>query len=159
VKLLLWNILLAVLWALARGQFSLANLAVGLVVGWVVLNVARRALWPSPYFGKLPEVARFACFYLRELVLSNVRVAYDVVTPTHYMRPGVIAIPLEARTDAEITLLAHLISLTPGSLSVDVSEDRRILYVHVMYIDDGDVERARHRITHDFERRVLQVMR
>lgn len=159
MKLLVWNILLAFIWTLARGQFSLFNLGVGLLVGWLVLSVSRRALWPSPYFGKLPEVCSFAWFYLRELTLSNLRVAYDIITPTHYMRPGIVAVPLDAETDAEITLLAHLISLTPGSLSVDLSDDRRTLYVHVMYIDEGDVERARDRMKHIFERRVLRVLR
>jgi multicomponent Na+:H+ antiporter subunit E len=103
-------------------------------------------------------VIRFICFYLWQLVLSNLRVAYDVVTPTHYMRPGVIAIPLDVQTDAEITLLANLITLTPGTLSVDLSPDRRVLYVHVMYIDHDDVEAARQQIKAGLERRVLEVL-
>jgi multicomponent Na+:H+ antiporter subunit E len=107
----------------------------------------------------VPQVARFAVFYLWQMLLSNLRVAYDVVTPTHYMRPGVIAVPLEARTDAEITLLANLITLTPGTLSLDLSADRRILFVHAMYIDHGDVDKARRQIKEGLERRVLQVLR
>ena len=75
------------------------------------------------------------------------------------MLPGVIAVPLDAKTDAEITLLANLITLTPGSVSLDLSPDRSVLYVHVMYIDNGDVEEARRRIKDDLERRVLEVLR
>ena len=59
---------------------------------------------------------------------------------------GVIAIPLEARTDAEIVLLANLITLTPGTLSLDISADRKVLYVHAMYIDGGDLDQARQQI-------------
>jgi multicomponent Na+:H+ antiporter subunit E len=75
------------------------------------------------------------------------------------MRPGVIAVPLDAKTDAEITLLANLITLTPGTLSLDLSPDRGVLYVHTMYIDQDDVERARRQIKDNLERRVLELLR
>lgn len=158
MKTFLWNLMLAVAWAFATGLFTVANLIVGLVLGYFILRFAQRALGRSVYIGKVPQVGRFALFYLWQLVLANLRVAYDVMTITHYMRPGVIAVPLEAETDAEITLLANLITLTPGTLSLDLSPDRRVLYVHVMYID-VDVEESRHRIKEGLERRVLQVLR
>jgi multicomponent Na+:H+ antiporter subunit E len=75
------------------------------------------------------------------------------------MRPGVIAIPLNARTDVEITLLANLITLTPGTLSLDVSADRSVLYIHVMYIDNDDIDAVRRKIKEGFERRILEVLR
>jgi multicomponent Na+:H+ antiporter subunit E len=76
-----------------------------------------------------------------------------------YICPGVIGIPLDARTDAEITLLANLITLTPGSVSLDLSEDRSVLYVHAMYIDGGDVEAYRRSVKEGLERRVLELLR
>ena len=76
-----------------------------------------------------------------------------------YVCPGVVAIPLDARTNVEITLLANLITLTPGSVSLDLSEDRRVLYVHAMYIDGGDVEAYRRSIKEGLERRVLELLR
>jgi multicomponent Na+:H+ antiporter subunit E len=78
-----------------------------------------------------------------------------VITLAHTMRPGVVAVPLELQTDAAITLLANLITLTPGTLSLDVSADRRVLYVHTMYLDD--VEQFRREIKEGFERRVIEV--
>jgi multicomponent Na+:H+ antiporter subunit E len=96
-------------------------------------------------------------FFVQEMVIANLRVAHDVLTPTHYMRPGILAVPLEAKTDAEISLLANMISLTPGSLSMDVSADRQVLYVHFMYLHDAD-ETIR-TIKSGFERRVLEVLR
>jgi multicomponent Na+:H+ antiporter subunit E len=81
------------------------------------------------------------------------------LTPVSYVFPGVVAIPLDARTDAEITLLANLITLTPGSVSLDISEDRRVLYVHAMYIDGGDVEAYRRSVKEGLERRVLELLR
>ncbi len=76
-----------------------------------------------------------------------------------YVCPGVVGIPLDARTDAEIALLANLITLTPGSVSLDLSEDRRVLYVHAMYIDGGDVEAYRRSVKDGLERRVLELLR
>jgi multicomponent Na+:H+ antiporter subunit E len=73
------------------------------------------------------------------------------------MRPGVIAIPLAAKTDLEITLLANLVSLTPGTLSLDVSDDKSVLYIHAMFVDDPD--ELRHEIKAGFERRVIEVLR
>lgn len=159
MNVFLWNVLLAATWAVATGEFTLTNVGLGFGFGYLVLLFARRAIGPSSYFVKAPQVVVFFFFYHWQLLLANLRVAYDVVTPTHYMRPGVIAVPLDARTDAEITLLANLITLTPGSLSLDLSSDRRVLYVHMMYIDDDDVERARRQIKDSLERRVLELMR
>ena len=100
---------------------------------------------------------RFAGFFLWQLLLSNLRVAYDVITPRLHMRPGIIAVPLDAKTDQEITLLANLITLTPGTLSLDVSEDRRVLYVHAMFVDSPD--EVRDSIKNGFERRLLELIR
>jgi multicomponent Na+:H+ antiporter subunit E len=83
--------------------------------------------------------------------------AYDVVTPGFHMRPAVVAVPLDVETDLEITLLANLITVTPGSFSLDVSDDRKVLYVHAMYVDDPD--EYRREIKEGFERRVLELLR
>ena len=101
---------------------------------------------------RVPAAIVFLAYFFWELLLANLRVAYDVLTYTHYMRPGILAIPLEAETDLEITALANMISLTPGTLSLDVSSDRKVLYVHAMYLSEvEDFKR--------FERRLLKVMR
>jgi multicomponent Na+:H+ antiporter subunit E len=96
-------------------------------------------------------------YFGKELLISNLKVLWDVITPQHISRPGIIALPLDARTDAEIMLVANLISLTPGTLSLDLSEDRRSLYIHVMFLDD--IEQTRRQIKQGLERRVLEVMR
>jgi multicomponent Na+:H+ antiporter subunit E len=73
------------------------------------------------------------------------------------MRPGIVAIPLDLEGDAAITLLANLVTLTPGALSLDVSPDRTVLYVHTMYMDDA--ETFRREIKQGFERRVKELLR
>jgi multicomponent Na+:H+ antiporter subunit E len=154
----LWNLILALVWAAATGEFSLPNLLIGFVLGYAILFLVRHDLGTTSYVARVPRAVSFLVFYLWQLLKSNLRLAYDVITPGYQMRPGVIAIPLEAKEDAEITLLANLITLTPGSLALDLSADRTILYIHVIYLDD-DVETTRRDIKDRLERRVLEVLR
>lgn len=151
------NVLLALVWGALTGRFAPANLFVGFILWYVTLFMSRRALGPTDYFIKVRRAIAFTLFFLWELLLANLRVAYDVLTPRHYMKPRVIAIPLEARTDSEITALAYFISLTPGTLSLDVSTDRRVLFIHAMYAPDADV--LRREIKQGLERRLLELMR
>ena len=106
---------------------------------------------------KIIQVISFLIFYVWELILSNFRVLYDVLTPRHKMKPGIIAMPLDAKTDLEILVVANLLSMTPGSISMDVSPDKKCLYVHMMYIDN--IDELRSIIKTRFEARVLEVMR
>lgn len=152
-----WNLVLALVWAAVIGEFSLLNIAVGFLIGFGILAVGGSVIGTSGYLRRVIRLLEFVGFFAVQLVLSSVRVAADIVTPTHRGRPAIVAVPLEAKTDGEITLLANLISLTPGSLCLDVSEDRRTLYVHVMFLDD--VEECRREIKEGFERRVLELLR
>ena len=106
---------------------------------------------------KVPAILRLTGFFIKALFVSNLQVLWDVVTPSQISRPGIIRLPLDARTDLEIMLVANLISLTPGTLSIDLSEDRRQLYVHVMFLDD--VAAARRELKNGLEKRVLEVLR
>lgn len=153
----LWNILLAVVWAAITGSFAPQNLAFGFAVGFLVMFFGRRVIGSANYGPRLLRAISLALYFLWQLVLSNVRVAYDVLRPNLTLRPGVIAIPLDAYTDAEIVLLANLITITPGSLSLDVSADRQTLYLHVMHFDDP--EEVRRSVKDGYERRILTVTR
>jgi multicomponent Na+:H+ antiporter subunit E len=96
---------------------------------------------------------RFALFFAWELVLANLRVAWLVINPRAHLRPAIVALPLDVQSDAAIQLLAATITLTPGTLSIDVASDRRTLYVHT--VDVGDDPDAFVRATKaSFERRI-----
>ena len=157
--MLLANILLALAWAALQGRFSLMNLATGWLLGYVILLLLVKGgvLGPSRYVGRLWRFAAFAGYFLWELVRANLRVALDVATPHYHMTPGIIELPLDAQSDAEILLLAALMNLTPGSVALDVSPDRRVMYVHVMYIQTADAARAE--IKEGLERRVIGLLR
>lgn len=154
---LLWNILLALAWAAMTGIFSIGNLLVGFVLGFAILFLIRRIAGIPNYFVEVREVLSLILFLLWELLLANLRVGWEIVRPGFHLRPGVIAIPLEARTDTEITLLANLITLTPGSMSLDVSTDKKVLYIHAL--DVSDPEKLITQIKEGFERRLLDAMK
>jgi multicomponent Na+:H+ antiporter subunit E len=156
--MLIGNLLLALAWAALQANFTLANLVVGYVLGYLILLMLVKGgvFEESRYIGKVRLAAGLGFFFLWELVRANLRLAHDVATPEFAMRPGIIAVPLDATRDSEILLLAALINLTPGSVALDVSPDRTLLYVHVMYMDDPDTARAE--IKEGFERRVLRLL-
>ncbi len=133
------NLLLTLAWAAFLGSFTLPNLLVGFALGYIVLFLSRRALPQSKYFEKFPKAIGFVLFFIWELLVASIRVAIDVLTPRLYMRPRVLAYQMEARTETEIALLSNLITLTPGSLSLDVSADRSILYIHAVYAKDEEL--------------------
>ena len=94
--------------------------------------LAPRRLWSA---------FRFSKFYLWELLLSNLRVAHDIVTPRDRFKPGIIAIRLPELSDTQLIALTNLVTMTPGTICLDVTDDRKTLYIHSMYIDDPDTVR------------------
>jgi multicomponent Na+:H+ antiporter subunit E len=151
------NLLLAGFWALATGRLTSGTFLIGFMAGFATLLVMRRAIGTDVYVRKFNGAVRLLVLFLYELVKANIRIAYDIVTPTHYMRPAILAIPLDARSDFEITLLANMITLTPGTLTLHVAEDRSVLYIHSVYTPDP--ERLRRTIKEGFEARILELTR
>ncbi|GAB5467998.1 MAG: Na+/H+ antiporter subunit E [Rhodospirillales bacterium] len=156
MNLYILNTCLAVGWAALMGSFTLSSLLIGFVLGYVALLVARPLFGETTYFERVWRILKLAVLFIYELVVSSLRVVWDVITPTHLSRPGIIAMPLDAKGDGEILLVASLISLTPGTLSLDVSEDEKILYVHGMFIDDPDL--LRKELKTGMERWVLEAL-
>ncbi len=152
----LGSILLALAWAAMQGDITLANLMVGYGVGYVILAfLANGGVMPSTLASRTVHAVGLAWFFVRELLLANVRVAADVLRPHTGIRPAVVAIPLDVTSDGEILLLSMLINITPGSVTIDLSENRRTLYVHVMHMTSA--EATRREIKEGFERRVKMV--
>lgn len=136
--------------------YSAATALLAFVILFIVLWLSSW-FYNRTYFRKLPKAVNFGLFFLKELLVANVKIAFDILTPHYYMNPTVIAVPLRIRTNFEIMLLANMITLTPGTLSIDVSKNRRILYVHALYVKDDDVEKLKHQIKDGFERRLIEL--
>jgi multicomponent Na+:H+ antiporter subunit E len=151
------NIALAVAWAALTGNITLSGLLVGFALGSAALYLTK-PLFPGceRYFRRVLNWTRLGILFLYELVVSSVQVVWDVLTPQHKARPGIIAMPLDVEGEMEVLLVTNLISLTPGTLSLDVSDDCRTLYIHAMFADDPDAIRAQMKT--GMERWVIEAM-
>lgn len=149
------NIFLTFVWVALTGDFSFENYVFGFFLSFHILWLITAGRNKSKYFIIVPKLILLLVFFLYELVKANLEVAYEVITPRLNMTPGIIMVPLDVQSNMGITLLANMISLTPGTLSIDVSNDRKVLFVHAMYIKDRD--QFIHSIKNGFERRILEI--
>ncbi|MEM1381988.1 MAG: Na+/H+ antiporter subunit E [Pseudomonadota bacterium] len=132
------NALLALSWALVTGSFTIINLAFGFVLSGIVLTLIREQAGSISHFRRFFAAIRLALTFVWELIKSSVSVAMIVLSPWRQLKPAIIAYPLTVKGDAEITLLANMITLTPGTLSMDVSDDRSTLFIHAIDADDSE---------------------
>lgn len=149
------NSLLAAILLFFFSEISFKNfiLCFGLVfIGISIFGLFKRE-WSYPK--KTFLLIKFALFILWEMVIANLRVAREVLAPKVKMRPGVVRIPLKFTNDIEITILANLISLTPGTLTLDVSDDRRYIYIHAMFI--YDIEQLNQYLEIKYEKPLMQL--
>lgn len=152
------NVLLAVAWVFVTGSFSVLNGVFGFVLGLGALSLIREQIGTIGYVRRIRRVTGLAGLFLYELLLSAIRVFKLVLTPDlSKLEPGFIAYPLTVDRDYEISMLANLITLTPGTLSVDVSDDRRTLYIHAIHVPDPEELRAD--IANGFERKIMEAFR
>jgi multicomponent Na+:H+ antiporter subunit E len=126
----------------------------GFVLGAALLSLIPGFSGSLRYGVRLYRIGKLFVVFLREFALSVFRVARLVLTPKMQFSPGIFHFPLRLTRDAEITLLANLITLTPGTLTVDVSADRRHLLVHAVDCPDPDAARAD--IANGFERLIRE---
>jgi len=151
------NLILAFVWAALNGGIGLPSLIVGFLIGYLVIFILQPLYSNSRYCGKLLDGTLLVIYFIYELIVSSIKVAWDVLTPMQRSKPAVVAVPIDASSDAEVTVLANLVSLTPGSLSIDISDDRSHLLVHAMFVDDPEAFKAE--IKNGMEKRVLEAMR
>lgn len=106
---------------------------------------------------KIIKLIGFSGFYILEVIKSNLIIAYDALTPTHKMKPGILEIPLDLKSDKEILIFSNLMTMTPGTMTIALSEDKTKLFVHAMYIDDP--EKLKMEIKEKFEKRIAELFR
>jgi multicomponent Na+:H+ antiporter subunit E len=147
---------LAIVWAVVTGGLTLPNLVLGAVIGALVLIVLRDRFRSRGRFGRVLRMVSLGLLFLKELLLSAISVAAWTLRPNAAtaMSPAIIAFPLTVKRDLEITLLANLITLTPGTLTIDVSEDKSLLYVHAL--DCKDPAALKRQIADGFERKIME---
>ncbi|MGB9632164.1 MAG: Na+/H+ antiporter subunit E [Chloroflexaceae bacterium] len=163
------NLLLALAWVMVNGSYHPADWIVGFIFSFLVLRLAWPTFSNEPFSFRAyfrfwsPNPLRalwrwlgFIGFGFVEIVKANVTVARTVLSPKMDLQPGIVAIPLDLKSDEGITTLANLITLTPGTVSLDVSSDRKTLYIHAF--DARDPEGLRRATKEAYERRVMELL-
>lgn len=151
------NLFLALAWMLINGSYSGLNFVIGFTVGFFALRLSQPFGLKTSYFQRFKAALKLLLYFGYEVIVSVARVVWDVVTPTHLSEPDIVYIPLDVSSDLEITLLANMVSLTPGSLSLDVTSDKKYLVVHAMFAPQHDVVITG--IKGGLERLILEVTR
>ena len=155
MKTLFLNLALALTWCAASGAVTAQHFVVGFLVGFAILSVQTDISRGGKYRRKVLYVVGFALYFFAEVVLGALDVAAATVWPYRRIRPGIVAVPLDVRTTIQQTLLANAVTLTPGTMSIELSPDGRTLYVHVMDMDDPDS--VRRKIKNGLEAHILRV--
>jgi multicomponent Na+:H+ antiporter subunit E len=135
------NLFLAFVWMVLTDTGSASALVSGFVLGFGALWIAQPLYGePGMYFVRTFRIFSLVIFFFWDLIKSSVNVAAAVLMPGRVTQSGIIDMPLDVKSDVEILLVANLISLTPGTLSLDVSEDRKTLHIHAMFAADPEAE-------------------
>lgn len=151
------NVVIAIAWALLAGEWSVPGLAVGYIAGLLIIVLFRNLFSTPLYVKTVWAMVRLLVLFLKELVLSTLAVVKQVIQPKLTMRPGIFAYHTNLTSDWEVTLLSCLITLTPGTLTLEVSPDQRTLYIHAIDIDETD--KAIQHIRDSFEQAIMRVTR
>lgn len=155
-RLLILNFFFALLWPTLNGEFNLPTLVIGLLLGFVVLALVKRN-----YGRFILGTAAFIVYILYAILYSNLRLAWLVIwalyDPKGRLHPGIIALPLAVEDPFDRTLLASIITLTPGTLSIDLghTDEGDVLYIHAIEVQD--VPAFRQGIKANFESRILRL--
>ncbi|MFC0188095.1 Na+/H+ antiporter subunit E [Fictibacillus aquaticus] len=152
---LIINIIIGIVWMFLSESYTFVSFLCGFAVGVFLLYLLNRFIPDSFYFRYVNAIMYLIYLFAKELILANIEVLKWVYKPKLDMQPGIIALPIDLKKNWEITLLANLITLTPGTLSVDISRDQRYIYIHA--IDLPDVNDTIMGIKETFEKAIREV--
>ncbi|WP_037073246.1 Na+/H+ antiporter subunit E [Pseudoxanthomonas suwonensis] len=132
------SVLVFCFWLLLNDAVTAGHAVMGLVLALLIPPFAARLDREFARIGSLRQVPRMIGVLLLDIVRSNITVARQVLGPERDIHPGFIWIPLEISNIHGIAVLTSIITLTPGTVSSALSDDRRYLLVHVLNLDDAD---------------------
>ncbi|MFS0576547.1 Na+/H+ antiporter subunit E [Sporosarcina sp. 179-K 3D1 HS] len=154
---ILLNFFIAVVWMFMSSSMSATTFIVGYLIGLILIIMMRRFFKTRLYIWRAWAALKLTLLFFKELTLSNISVLLLVIRPKLNIHPAIFAMPTDLEHDWEITLLSSLITLTPGTIVVHVSDDQRTLYIHAIDVDD--VEEAIDSIKNSFEKAIKEVSR
>jgi multicomponent Na+:H+ antiporter subunit E len=154
---LLLNFFIALVWMFMSTSFTASTFIIGFLIGLLLIIMTRRFFSKRLYIGWLWAVFKLVLLFFKELTLSNISVLRVVLRPKMDIQPMIFALPTDLEHDWEITLLSSLITLTPGTIVLNVSDDQKTLYIHAIDVDD--VDDAIESIKNSFEKAIKEVSR
>lgn len=154
---ILLNFFIAVIWMFMNSSLTASTFIIGYLIGLILIIITRRFFKSRLYIWRLWAAIKLTLLFFKELTLSNISVLMLVIRPKLNIQPMIFAMPTELEQDWEITLLSSLITLTPGTIVLHVSDDQRILYIHAIDVDD--VDEAIDSIKNSFEKAIMEVSR
>ncbi|VEI08664.1 Na+/H+ antiporter subunit E [Kurthia zopfii] len=154
---ILLNFFLAFIWMFLSINFTGQGFTIGYLLGLVMLYIMRNMFESKFYLHRVWAVIKLTFLFLKELWLANIAVVKIALAPKNTMEPAFFEYPTVLEKDWEITLLSSLITLTPGTIVVHVSDDSKKLYIHAIDIDD--VDETIDSIKQSFEKAIMEVSR
>ncbi|WP_042352180.1 Na+/H+ antiporter subunit E [Bacillus massiliigorillae] len=155
---ILLNFVLALVWMFLSHSYNPTSFIVGFLLGMLILLSFRRFFNTRFYMIRVWAVIKLILIFIKELILSNIAVLKVILKPKLDIKPGIFALETELKQPWEITTLANLITLTPGTFVIEVSEDNKTLYVHAMDLND-DIQSEIDGIKNTFEKAIMEVSR
>ena len=134
---ILLNIFIGFLWMLLQDKWSFPSFVAGYLVGIVILFFVRRFFAKSFYLGKVLSLLKLLYVFLRELVSSTILVLKQVTKSKIDVKPGIFALKTSLQGEWEIPILALLLSLTPGSVVIEISPDKKTFFIHAMDMEES----------------------
>ena len=150
------TLILAIVWMLLQNEVSAGMAVFGIILG-IIIPWGTSIWWPdTPKGFRLSKMITYSFMVMWDILVANIQVSWIVLTvPNAKLKPAWIVIPLELREPEAITVLAGTITLTPGTVSADLSDQGHSLLVHVLHTDDPDA--VRDEITSRYQRRLLEI--
>lgn len=134
----LLSLSLLLIWLLLVNQFSLGQFLLGLLLALTIPQLIRPMRGEQTRMVKLRKLPPFLLMLLRDIVVANIQVAIRIMGPTERLQPAFVEVPLQLRDPLGLTILASVICLTPGTVSADLSDDRKTLLVHGLDVPDSE---------------------
>jgi multisubunit Na+/H+ antiporter MnhE subunit len=148
----IYTFFLALGWMILRQGYGVGDFLVGYVIAALVVYIHRNFFLQSVRIRKPFQWFKMLLVFAREVIIANIQVAWIVMRPRLKLQPAAIRLPIDLRDDVSITALANMITLTPGTWTIDVAPDRSALYVHCL--SAPDVEAVKRQIKQQFEARL-----
>lgn len=149
------NLFISFMWMFLSEDYSFQSFLFGYIIGALLLFLLNRFFQDRFYLQPMYKALVLIAIFIRELILSNLSIVKLVYSRNLDFEPGIFEMPIEVTKDWEITLLANLITLTPGTLTVAISDDRKRFFIHAMDIDDK--EESIYEIKNTFEKAIMEV--